>query len=65
MWWRGRWSVAGSGGVQKRGQEPIVRRQKRGQVPIVRSTLRAFRLLVPDPFSDAAEHPSGHLAIGS
>ena len=28
--------------------------EKRGQEPIVQSTLRAYRLLVPDPFS--ADH---------
>ena len=31
----------------------------------MRSTLWAIWLLGPDPFSDAAKHPSGHLAIGS
>ncbi len=31
----------------------------------MRSTLWAIWLLGPDPFSDAAKHPSGRLAIGS
>jgi hypothetical protein len=32
-------------------------REKRGQVPIVRSTLRAIRLLVPDPFFRTQDRP--------
>ncbi len=31
----------------------------------MRSTLWAIWLLVPDPFFQAAEHPAGHLAIGT
>jgi hypothetical protein len=50
---------------RKKGSGTNSAHRKRGQDPIVRSTLWAIWLLGPDPFSDAAEHPSGHLAIGS